>query len=119
MWLQALLSGLFSKPDTVKPATLTAPTDPNAPKTEVQKQTEIDKAQTENSQNQVPGWVQSTAQVIDYLNRQNAAREADLQRQRMDTAQQATNSMTALPGLSGMTSAGLGRARGLNAMAGR
>lgn len=109
-----LASKLFEKPETVKPANLTAPTDPNAPK-----KTEIDQAQDENAQNQMPGWVQSTAQVIDYLNKQNAAREADLQRQRQASATQATSAMSYLPGLSGMTASGLGRARGLNTMAGR
>lgn len=115
--LSTLLGGIFGKKDGgVKPASLQAPTDPNAQNPA--SQNELDKAQKENDENALPGWVSATAKTIDYMTRQNAAREADLQSQRMLSAGQATNAMGMLPGLSGMTASGLARARGLNSVAG-
>ena len=115
--LSTLLGGIFGKKEGgVKPASLQAPTDPNAQKPA--SQNEIDKARSENADNKLPSWVTSTAQVIDYLNKQNAARAADLQNQRMQSSNQAMIAMNSLPGISGMTGSGSSRSRGLSAMAG-
>ena len=80
---------------------------------------EIEAASAENAQNKVPSWVNMAAGAIDYLNRQNAAREADLQEQRRASAAQGLNAINTLPGMSSMAAGDMARRRGLGAMAGR
>lgn len=118
--ITSLIGSALKKPETAKPASQVNLNDPSK-KEGFDPSTATNEELTKKVQGDSGGgydWKQGAAQIFDQLNKENAAREADLQTQRRLSSQESMSRLQLIPGMNDMNATNMMRSRGLSAMAG-